>query len=178
MRGIFFLLALFFSLSTAWGQRNIEETEDPSFGDRIYFGGGGVLQFTQNTFVIGASPRVGYMLTNRFSAGVGATYLFTRYGGVLDLNTHTYGGSTFARYNVLKNAFAMAEYEMLNFENLRSITESHRLWIDRMLLGGGYFQPTGSRGGFQIGIFYDMLYRPGMANPYNSPWVYRVGFVF
>lgn len=178
MRGTFFLLALLFSVHAAWGQRSIEDTEEASFRDRIYFGGGGVLQFTQNTFVIGASPLVGYMFNKRLSAGVGATYLFSRYGGLYDRNTHTYGGRTFVRYNVLKNVYSMAEYEMLNIERFSLTSELPRLWIDRVLLGGGYFQPMGNRGGFTIGIFYDLLYRPGIDNPYNSPWVYRVGFTF
>ena len=172
------LVLMFLALQGAWAQRNLEENDEPSFRDRIYFGGGGNVQFGQNFFVIGASPLVGYMITPRLSAGLGATYQFARYGGALNVNTHIYGGRSFARYNVLKNIYTMAEYEMLNFETFRASTESPRMWVDRLLLGGGYFQPLGARGGFNIGLFYDFLYRPGPTNPYNSPWVTRVGFTF
>lgn len=172
------LFVLLFGFQQAWAQRNIEDLEEPSFSDRLYFGGGGALQFSQNTFVIGASPLVGYMLTNRFSTGLSATYLFTRYGGIYNLNTHTYGGSTFARYNLFRSVFTMAEYEMLNFERVSLNSELPRQWVNRALLGGGYFQPTGPRGSFYIGILYDMLYRHGMDSPYNSPWVIRSGITF
>lgn len=170
------LVFMLFGLQGAWAQRDIEENEKPSFRDRLYFGGGGTVNFGQNYFVIGASPLIGYMITPRFSAGLGATYLFTRVGGVYSYNSHTYGGRTFARYNILKSVYTMGEYEMLNFDSFRSPTETPRIWVDRLLFGGGYFQQLGRRGGFNIGILYDVLYRPGRG--YNSPWVYRVGFTF
>jgi hypothetical protein len=176
MRWILFFGLVFFSIQGAWAQRDIEEQDMPSVWDRIYFGGGGNLQFGQNYFVVGASPLVGYMISPKFSTGLGATYLFTRYGGVYNYNSHTYGGRTFARYNLLKSVYTMAEYEMLSFDNFRSSSEAPRIWVDRLLFGGGYFQSLGRRGGFNIGILYDVLYRPGVA--YNSPWVYRVGFTF
>ena len=177
MKWKLFFLFSFLSFQAAWAQREIEALDNPSVWDRIYFGGGGTVNFGQNYFVIGASPLVGYMISPRLSAGLGATYLYTRYGGVYNYNSHTYGGRTFARYNLLKSVYAMAEYEMLSFDNYRSTTSDEpRFWVDRLLFGGGYYQSLGPRGGFNIGILYDVLYRPGVA--YRSPWVTRIGFTF
>lgn len=176
MKRILFLVFMFFGLQGAWAQRDFDAEDKPSFMDRVYFGGGGNVQFGQDYFVIGASPLAGYMFTSRFSGGLGATYMYTRFGGPYPYNSHIYGGRVFTRYNILKSVFAMGEYEMLSLDRSYTPTDIRREWVDRLLIGGGYFQSMGPRGGFNIGILYDVFYRPGRG--YNSPWVYRVGFTF
>ncbi|WP_017733811.1 hypothetical protein [Nafulsella turpanensis] len=170
-------LLVIFSLQAA-AQRNLEEVEKPGFKDRIYFGGGGALQFTGGVFLVGVSPLAGYMITKKLSAGLGATYQYAHYR-FADESTHTYGGRTFVRYNIFRSIYTTGEYEMLNFEMPQiGMDDEPRQWVDRLLFGGGYFQQLGGRGGFHIGLLYDFLYREGPGNPYTSPWVYRIGFTF
>ena len=178
-----FVLSTFlilFAVQLSFAQRDLDNMDEPSFKDRIYFGGGGVFQLNQDYFIIGGSPIVGYMITPKLSSGVGVTYQFVRYK-FFDRSTHTYGGRLFTRYNILPMVYTMAEYEMLSMEMPRIATDLPRQWVDRFLLGGGYFQAfPGGRGGFNIGILYDILFRygPGNNGPYTSPWVFRVGFTF
>lgn len=168
------ITALLFVCSTAvFGQRNLEEVEEPGIWDRIYFGGGGTLQFGDIT-IIGASPIVGYMITDRLSAGVGITYQYINYR-YFDWSTNTYGGRVFTRYNITPAIYTMGEYESLNMDLYGRNNDLPRVWVDRLLLGGGYFQSFGRRGGINIGLMYDFLYMQG-SSPYRSPWVYRVGF--
>lgn len=178
-RAIIAVLFFICAGTTVLAQRTIEGLDEPRFRDRVYYGGGGSFQLTQDIFLVGASPIMGYMITNRWSSGVGVTYQYIHYK-FFDRATHTYGGRVFTRYNVFRSVYTMAEYESLNMELMRHGTDLPRVWVDRLLLGGGYFQPfVGGRGGFNIGIFYDFLYMAGNRNnPYNSPWVYRVGFTF
>lgn len=173
---MFALLLLISSTGLVFGQRELEEVEEPGIWDRIYFGGGGTLQLGDVT-IIGASPIAGYMITDRWSAGVGVTYQYINIR-FHDWSTNTYGGRLFTRYNIFPAVYTMAEYESLNMELGPSRSaEAGRRWVDRMLLGGGYFQTLGRRGGINIGIMYDFLYMAG-SSPYNSPWVYRFGFTF
>lgn len=177
------ILSLFFillSLQASFAQRDIEGLEEPSFKDRVYFGGGGIFQMSQSYFVVGASPIMGYMITPRLSSGVGVTYQYARYK-IFDVSSHTYGGRLFTRYNLFPSIYTMAEYEMLSVEMPQIASDLPRRWVDRLLLGGGYFQAfPGGRGGFNLGIFYDVLFQYGTNrnSPYNSPWVFRVGFTF
>lgn len=172
-------LLLICSNAAVQAQRNLEGLDEPRFRDRVYYGGGGSFQLTQDIILIGVSPIMGYMITDRWSSGVGVTYQYIHYK-FFARATHTYGGRLFTRYNVFRSVFTMAEYESLNIELMRHGSDLPRVWADRLLIGGGYFQPfAGGRGGFNIGVFYDFLYMAGNRhNPYNSPWVYRVGFTF
>lgn len=172
-------LILFLSLPV-FAQRDLEEVEEPGFKDRIYFGGGGALQFTGGVFLVGVSPLVGYMITEKLSAGLGATYQYTHYSyNSANESAHTYGGRTFVRYNIFRSIYTTGEYQMLNFEKFQIGTDNEsREWVDRLLLGGGYFQQLGGRGGFHIGLLYDIFYREAGNPYYSSPWVYRIGFTF
>jgi len=83
------------------------------------------------------SPLIGYHVSKR--ASVGASFLYryrkdTRYQQ--DLSTTDYGGSLFARYNVVKPFFVHAEYEVLDFEYYRADLTTDRKVYDSLLAGG------------------------------------------
>lgn len=157
-----------------------QEEERPAWRDRVFFGGGGGLQFSNFATFISVMPSVGYRITPKLSSGVIGIYQYT-YFRDFRLSSHNYGASFFSRYFVLPQVYASAEYEQVNFDIISFDRSRSRRWVDRMLVGGGYFQQGGGRGGFHIGVLYDLLYT-GRQNdplyPYQSPFVYRVGFIF
>src|SRR5688572_11858407 len=78
-----------------------------NFSDRLFFGGNFGLQFGSYTYV-DISPMVGYKITERLAAGVGATYIYYSVDDhVYNLNykTHIYGGSIFSRFRVTEQFF-------------------------------------------------------------------------
>jgi len=175
---VLLLALLIFNISEA--QVMIEEGEKPSVFDRMYFGGGFSLSFGTITSVY-VSPVVGYMINRSLSGGVGITYQFYK-DDRFNYQTNTYGGKLFLRqnFNLLKlPLFLYAEYENLNFEFGRILPNDQiiytREWIPALFLGGGFFQPFGRRGGFSITAMYNVIY-DDIRSPYNSPWVFRVGF--
>ena len=156
----------------AFGQKEFDPLGNPTFFDRVYFGGNLSLEFGDFTF-IDVSPLAGYMITNMFSAGVGATY---RYISIRDLDTdlNVYGGRVFARHNLGQQFFLYTEYESLSNELLFA-DGSRREWVPGFFVGGGLFQGIGGgRAGFVISALYNFLY-DNIKSPYNSPWVFRVG---
>lgn len=182
-----YILSLVFCLSTAsYAQVEIDREEEPSFKERIYFGGGFSATFGNITSVY-VSPIVGYMITRGFSAGLGVTYQYykdKRY--VPSYESNSYGGRVFLRQNIYViprlPLFAYGEYESLNFEAAKynPVTEEYYLdrdWYPRLLLGAGLFAPFGRRGGFYFAVMYDVIYK-GSESPYGSPWVYRMGVSF
>lgn len=175
------LTVLFLSLShMTKAQREIDTENNPSFKDRLYYGGNFAGQFGLITF-IDVSPLVGAMITDRFSGGVGVTYQYfedRRFAGASAGDRSLYGGRTFLRYNVLPNIFAHTEYEILNFDLFdRKSNEYQREWVPSLFLGAGYFMPFGNRGGANVTILYNLLH-DNFRSPYNEPYVIRVGFVF
>lgn len=174
MKKISLLLILFIpSLIFAQGS---EELQGNDLKDRIYFGGNLGLQFGTITN-IEVSPLVGYRFTDKFSAGLGITYIYfkTNYNNFPDFETNIYGYRFFTRYSITQQFYATAEYENLSLEFFNSIDGSvGRQWVPGAFVGGGYFQPIGRNAGFNIAALYNVLY-DDLKSPYNSPWVFRVG---
>lgn len=130
------------------------DVRDLDFKERIFFGGYIGLQFGDFTFV-DISPIAGYRITNKLSAGIGLTYQYfhDRFFGY---GTHTFGGSTFARFLIIPQAFVYAEYEMLNLESTYFFEDNgNRFWEYNYFLGAGYRQRIGSRAFFNIMLLYN-----------------------
>lgn len=166
---------------SSWAQIEAPEATDtdrPRWKDKVFFGGGGGVQFTNIGTFITVFPSVGYRLTPKWSSGVMGIYQYIHYRDI-QRSTHNYGASLFTRYFVLPQVYATAEYEQLNMETISYREIGPRRWVDRMLVGAGYFQRTGRRGGFHFGLLYDVFYNASDPNyPYQSPLVYRIGFTF
>lgn len=162
-------LAIFFT--SAFAQKEVDFDDDPSFFDRVYFGGG--LGFSSDSYAtfISLSPIVGYMITSNLSAGVGVQYQYIKYRNV-DINDNTFGGNLFTRYNI-QQFFLQGEYSVTNIESNPFNDIVERRSYERLLFGGGISQPLGSRARLNILGMYDILY-DGNTFPFRSPWVFRV----
>lgn len=168
------------SFSQSYGQREIYLEDKPPLNERMYYGGNFSLQFGTVTF-IDVSPLAGVMITEKFSAGAGATYQYFN-DRRFRYDSHIYGGRIFGRYNVVPRIFAHAEYETLNVEVASQIPNTsdivlNRAWVPGFLVGAGYFTPFGNRGGMNFKILYNLLH-DNIRSPYREPYVIRVGFVF
>jgi hypothetical protein len=174
------VLLLFASFSAMAQSEEVEEPEKGAWRERVFFGGGGGLQFSNIAAFVSVMPSVGYRITPKLSAGITGIYQYTYFRDVR-LSAHNYGASFFSRYFVLPQIYATAEYEQVNFDVISYDLSRSRRWVDRMLVGGGYFMQGGGRGGFHIGVLYDLFYTSQHRDPtypYQSPFVYRVGFIF
>lgn len=166
---ILFSIILFISSFNLMAQKEIYMDDEPSFFDRVYTGGGFSMSFGTITYV-DVSPIVGYMITEKLSAGFGVTYRYYK-DKRFDFSTNIYGGRLFARYNIAKQFFVHTEYENLSFERF----DRGREWIPGFFVGGGFSQPIGNGGAaFNITALYNLSYQVGNS-PYNSPWVIRAG---
>lgn len=180
MKKIIVVILTLVCINLASAQVMIGEGEKPSVFDRMYFGGGFSASFGTLTYVY-VSPVVGYMITRSLSGGLGITYQYYK-DERFDYQTNTYGGKLFLRqnFNLLKlPLFLYTEYETLNFEYGQILPNDQiiytREWVPSLFLGGGFFQSFGRRGGFSITAMYNVIY-DNLRSPYNSPWVFRIGF--
>jgi len=149
---------------------------EPSFKDRLFFGGNFGLSFGTVTF-IDISPTVGYRVNDKVSAGVGVTYQYLR-NSRFDLETSIYGGRVFGRRTLNDFLFAQVEYETLNVEFVDPGDFSfNREWVPAFFLGGGLYQPIGRNAALLITALYNVLHDE-VRSPYVDPLVLRVGFVF
>lgn len=174
----FVLLLFILSVTTvAFGQREIEEDAGWSLKDRIYVGGGfglngGNDSYGNRYFYVGLNPIIGYMITPKFSGGLGLQWQHYSYPDN-KITIDQYGVSPFLRYN-LGQLFAYTEYNLLNTP---TVNNTERKNFDRFLAGLGYSQPLGRRGAINVMALYDLIYSNSDL-AFASPWVFRVYFSF
>lgn len=161
---------------------SIQAQESPKrpLADRFFFGGNLGLQFGNLTFV-DLSPLVGYKITEKLHAGLGATYIYYKYkDAYLKYETNIYGGRVFGRYYPLENLFAHAEYEVLNMEVPKTVTflgttstTYIRDNINSLLVGGGYALPIGGSSSVIMMLLFNVIEEE--YSPYQNP-IIRIGF--
>ena len=151
-------------------ERYSEPKED--WTKRFFTGGGLGLQFGSYTY-IAVSPILGYRFTDKFSGGVGATYIYLE-DRAYDFSTSVYGGKVFAEYDVFRGIAPHVEYEWLNLEVFDTrLNRRRRLNVDSFLIGASYTQAIGEHSGIYIMLLYNLM--ENIYSPYENP-VLRIGF--
>jgi hypothetical protein len=146
---------------------------------KLYLGGNvgfqaGVVNTTANI-----SPMIAYRLADDFMLGIGTSYLYLRQRIVSPtyttiFSTHVFGASVFARYFVLENIYAHAEYELLNLATYDSFNK--RKTIGNFLAGGGYMQKIGDHFATNFSILW--AFNQSDYSPYNRQIIIRPGFFY
>lgn len=172
-------------------KRNTEQQGfDPQ---RLIVGGGFNLGLADGVFSIGASPIVGYRITDNFSAGVGFGFVYYSFkdyylfnvGGndeYYPLRATLYYPSVWTRYIVYRDLFIQAEGEF----DLQQISEygldvnGYPLKVKSsysspaLLLGAGLRQPVSDRASLVLMAMYDVI--QDKYSPYRSRIDFRIGF--
>jgi hypothetical protein len=149
-------------------QKN-NNTEWENLRKNLFFGGNFGMQFGSFTFV-DISPLVGYNLNNKTSIGVGYTFNYLR-NRFTNTSLIVRGGRVFARYFILPQLFAHAEYEGL--QGLYSTDRTK--WFYTPLAGLGYRQQMADRVYFDLQALWN--FNPNINSPYANP-VIRAGIIF
>ncbi|MFY9310900.1 MAG: hypothetical protein WAQ28_17770 [Bacteroidia bacterium] len=160
--------ALCFAQDSAMIRKNNPQER---FWDKVFVGGNFGVQLGTSTF-IDVSPLIGYRITPKFSAGIGATYQYFHYKDrYYDLETNVFGGRVFGRYLFTDYLFGHAEYEYLNLEAF-DFMPRRRVDVVSILGGGGYIQRFGRNSAIVAMILYN--FTESLYTPYNNP-VIRIG---
>jgi len=158
-----------------------EEEEKASFKQNLFTGGSVSLAFYNNTFLVGASPVVGYSLANWADAGIVVNYNYTSYRDVNLFNDRlrqtVYGGGAFVRLYPVRFLFAQAQAEH-NFIRQKYIppgggaTTTGKTDASSFLVGGGYTTGRYGKGGspfYYIAVLFDV------SGNLNSPYTDAYG---
>jgi len=161
-----------------WGDEQL--SDKPDWKDRIFVGGGlGGLSFSSYYDYFAINGLVGYKITPKLAGGVQVQYRFTNYKQYTpQFEAHDYGVSPFLRFNFWGPLFLHTEYEYLSYEYpINTQGDKTRKGYNRIMAGGGFFQPIGRKAGFFLMALYNFSYREGGSDvsPYNSPFILRAG---
>ncbi|MGM0529871.1 MAG: hypothetical protein ACQER7_00795 [Bacteroidota bacterium] len=173
------------------GKDEEEQEKEQSFKKNLFFGGYLWAQFGTITQVE-VAPQVGYHLSERFDAGIGAKYMYynSRSPYYQNFSSHIFGGNVFTDFKVIKDLnkvlpFNMngqlivhLEYEGLNMPQKLDIYGEHsgsRFWAHSYFVGGGLRQELGQGGFVSFLLLYNLNHKPYL--PYENP-IFRIGFGF
>lgn len=144
----------------------------------------------------GIAPLVGYRLTDKFAAGIGLGYQYTKinnYIALTDVNNVTkyydykanmISPSVWVRYNIMPWLVAQVQYEhnFINFtdygfaSNGSGAIEATKTHVTApcLLLGVGYRRPVGEHSSFSIMLLYDAI--QNQYSPYPNSIFPQIGF--
>jgi hypothetical protein len=169
------LIVLSFVGINLYAQSDTKPVKKP-FKERLVFGGGATLNFSNIQTAVGISPMVGYRVTDRYIAGIGLSYLYL---SGRDYKANNYAASIFNRFSVTEELFLHAEMEYGTSQvTLESLLGDQKYSVEypAFLVGGGYRQSGGSGIGLSITVLYDVL--QDRNSPYQQGLVYRGGVFF
>jgi hypothetical protein len=173
------------------GYEEVDDEEDPfdeSWTNKLVFGGG-VFGMYSNGWILEFTPMIGYKVTNKTIAGVGANYSYQSFNdpySAASESNRIYGGRAFVMQDLLYNVFAQVEYDYnyLTYrerDSYNQIVTDYRVQSPGILVGGGYRQ-RGDRVSYNITLLYDVkngangvITRP---NSIGSGLIFRGGFMF
>jgi hypothetical protein len=162
----------------AWEPEPTSATGQPGLRDRLYFGGGIGLSFGTVDYVE-LSPLVGFRVTPDFNLGLAVFYRYRNDGRYEeDVTTNDYGGSLFAQYQVVPTFFLHGEVEYVNYEYIMFDLDTERESDTNFLAGAGYGWPVGGGSVYFLALYNFNYDEDDFTNPYDSPWVFRVGVTF
>jgi len=163
------------------GFLSVKGQDKQAFKDRLYYGGNVVFSINSVSTVLGASPLVGYKITDKLSAGVGISYFFYSFKyGFERFNTSIYGGNIFSRFIVTDNLFLQTEFHIVNtdavtYDPINDVLSTGRKNVPIWYVGGGLRQPIGANTYVSMSILYDLI--DDINSPYTNP-IFRGGLVF
>jgi hypothetical protein len=184
MKGNFmkkYTLAILCSLlmATVLQAQDEEEKEKGFKKENIFTGGGISVGFSNNSFLLGASPVLGYSITNWLDAGIVVNYNYTSYRDYPlyndKLRESVYGGGVFARLYPIRFLFAQVQFEH-NFIRQRYLPAAGGSYTTKndansFLIGAGL---ASGRWGSRQPFFYFALMVDVSGNVY-SPYTDNTG---
>jgi hypothetical protein len=196
MRILFYLLAIFFTLSNVLlsqvddvytgtpteknqegkkeNKRQKSEMEEPLSRRLIYSGNFSINYW--NGWYIFLNPRIGIKTDkkNVFIPGAGLVYLY--WGNRISGSFYLYGPMTYAMINVLPSFYLAGEFYYINQQDFRSsFNPFRRIWIPYTYVGGGYRSRITDGLSTNLSILFNIT--PHRSSVFSNPF-FQVGVIY
>lgn len=133
----------------------------PEWRDRLTLGGNFQLWFGNPTFVL-LTPTIGYRAVDNLYVGIGGVYNYTsiNFGQYGRFQQSIFGGHSFVRYVIVESYFAQVQFDMLRQPDWYTLEPDDKVWVDYLLVGGGFRQQLGPRAALLTSIMYNLTPHP------------------
>ena len=148
----------------------------PPWRDRITFGGNFQLWFGNPTFVL-LTPTIGYRAVDNLFVGIGGVYNYTsvNFGQYGRFRQSIFGGHSYARYVIAESYFAQVQFDLLRQPDWYTMEPDDKVWVDYLLVGGGFRQQLGPNAALLTSIMYNLTPHP--FSIYPGRVIVQFGFV-
>jgi len=180
----FSLMVLLAGVGVAQEEPGVDLSPSPapasSVKERFYVGGWLGASFGDVVSSVQVAPELGFIITPKIHLGGSLVYRYRKDKRFEpDLSTTELGGALFGRYFVYAPIFLQAGFEQLNWEFPVSTPGGEFDVIDAnhtaVLIGPGFALPLGPKAASYMTFLYDVNYDGSGPNPYDRPWMIRVG---
>jgi hypothetical protein len=164
--------------SVYYGNRNKEETKkekekrkepQEDWKKSLVWGGNFQAWFGSNTYIF-ISPNVGYPVRKNVLLGLGIVYNYSNYYGY---SQSIYGGQSYVRYTIRNSYFIQATFDRLLQPNYISIEPNDNIWVNYLMVGGGFRQPISQKAAFTTSLMYYV--NPSPLSIYPSRLIIQFG---
>jgi hypothetical protein len=151
------------------------EPKDESWKKDFSWGGNVQAWIGNPTFIL-LSPTLGYTPFKNFNVGLGGIYNFTSYSSIYGTYSQSiFGGHSYVRYTIADSYFVQAQFDKLFQPDLLSIEPNDRVWVDYLLIGGGFRQAVGEKVALTTSIMYNV--NPDPLSIYPSRIIIQFGVI-
>ena len=147
---------------------------------RFYVGGWLGASYGDVVSSVQVAPELGYRVHPRFHLGGSLVYRYRKDKRFEpDLTTDEIGGALFGRYFAYGPIFVQGGVEQLSWDfvtagpggGLDVVNLDHTA----ILIGPGFALSMGAKSATYMTFLYDVNYDSGGPNPYDRPWMIRIG---
>ena len=181
-----FLLVVFFINCSAIASFAQEEETEEKKGfkkEKLFTGGSISISFSNQSFLIGGSPVLGYNLTRWADLGIVLNYTYTSYRDYQyyndKLRQSVYGGGVFTRLFPVRFLFVQGQVEhnwirlkYIPAPNTGMLSEVRQVSGNSVLVGGGYTTGRDPAGGSAFGYLAVLF---DISDNENSPYTDNAG---
>ncbi len=141
-------------------EKSAKKEKNDAWKEKVTWGGNIQVWLGNPTFIF-LSPNIGYIPFENFNIGIGGIYNYTSYNSSYGSYSQSiFGGHSFARYTFADSYFVQAQYDKLLQPNLFSSEPNAKVWVDYVLVGGGFRQSIGDNLAFTTSIMFNLKQNP------------------
>ncbi len=123
------------------------------------------------------SPTIGYSPVKEVNFGLGMIYNYysADYGYYGHTTQSIFGGHSYIRYTFAGSYMLQVQFDRLNQPNLFVYPEKEKLWINYLLVGGGFRHRINDKAALTSALMYNLT--PHVLSIYPSRLIIQFGFI-
>ena len=143
---------------------------------KVTYGGNFHAWFGNPSFVF-LSPSVGYVPVEELNVGLGFiyNYMSTDAGYYGRYKHSVFGAHSYVRYIIAQNYMLQVQFDRLRQPDLLIYPPGEKLWVNYLLVGGGFRHPLGDRAALTSALMYNLTPHP--LSIYPSRLIIQFGFM-